>query len=312
MKSVKIILAVLVVGFIAFFVINSLEDTPEKAKVAAAGNQFRENIEKEITALRKLPNTKFSKDSYNGIKSLIDDYYKPHPPQHPYGRLGKSQLENDQWKENFSKNLYSAYAVKFIDQADYVFIYSNWQNTDLSFIRNECKILRGSQYLDSKSPVNKSLIEIQQILAKYDEINNFITTSKYFSFSNTSLPSEFPFSDIKVKIARIDTYKRNNLENKYVNNCARLHNELNTNKNRLIDSYLTYLDTKIYKWTGKYKQFQFTSFNEYQSIIYDPLKKELEDFKINCNNNNYTYDNNRYMNISNRLNADRKEAYLNL
>ncbi len=310
MKLVKIILAVFVVGLITYFVINSLEDTPEKDKVAPAGNQFRENIEKEITALSKLPNSKFCKDSYNGVKSLIDDYYKPHPPQYPYGRLGKTQLENDQWKENYSKNLYSAYATKFIDQADYVFIYSNWQNSNLSFIRSECKTLKNSQFLEKNSPVDKSFSKIQQVLAKYDEINNFIATSKYFSFSDISLRSKFPFSDLKVKIARIDSYKRNRLENNYVNNCVRLHSELTANKKSLIDSYLTYLDTKINRWTGKYKQFQFNSFNSYQDIIYNPLKKELEDFKTNCNNNNY--DNNRYIEISNKLNADRKEAYLNL
>ncbi len=310
MKSVKIILALVVVGLISFFVINSLEITPEKDKVAPAGNQFRENIEKEITALSKLPNTEFCKDSYNGVKSLIDDYYKPHPPQYPYGRLGKNQLENDQWKENYSKNLYSVYAAKFIDQADYVFIYSNWQNSDLSFIRSECNTLKKSQFLEKNSPVDQSFSKIQQILAKYDEINNFIATSKYFSFSDTSLRSKFPFSDLKVKIARIDSYKRDKLENNYVNNCVRLHSELTANKKSLIDSYLTYLDTKIHKWTGKYKQFQLTSFNEYQSIIYDPLKKELEDFKKNCTN--YTYDNNRYNTISNRLNSDRREAYLNI
>lgn len=312
MKAVKIILAIAVVGFIAFFVINSLEGTPTKPTVILAENQFRKKIESEITALSNLPNTKFCKDSYNGVNSLIDDYYKPHPPQYPYGRLGKTQLENDQWKENYSKNLYSAYAAKFIDQADYVFIYSNWQTSDLSFIRSESNTLKKSQFLEKNSPVDKSFSKIQQILLKYDEINSFIATSRYFSFSDTSLRSTFPFSDIEVKIARIDSYKRNRLENNYVNNCVRLHSELTANKKSLIDSYLTYLDTKINRWTGKYKQFQFNSFNSYQDIIYNPLKKELEDFKTNCNNNNYTYDNNRYIEISNKLNADRKEAYLNL
>lgn len=309
MKSVKIILAAVVIGLIAFFVNKSLVDPLEKPQVALAENQFRKNIAEEIIALSNLPDNKFSKAIYNGVQSLIEDFYKPQPPHYPYGRLGNTQLQNDQWKENYSKNLYAAYADKFIKQAFYVFNNSEWQINNLAFIRSECQLLRNSQFLERGSTVDNSFSKIQQILAKYDEINNFIATSKYYSFSETSLRSEFPFSDIKVKITRIDTYIRDKLENKYVNNCTRLYSELTANKKKLIDSYLTYLDTKIYKWTGKYKQ--FNSFNEYQSIIYNPLKKELQDFKTNCNNNNYAYDNNRYINISNRLNADRKDAYLN-
>jgi hypothetical protein len=312
MKSVKIILAVVVIGLIAFFVNKSLVDPLEKPQVALAENQFRKNIAEEIIALSNLPDNKLSKATYNGVQSLIEDLYKPHPPQYPYGRLGNTQLENDQWKENYSKNLYVAYADKFIKQAFYVFNNSEWQINNLAFIRSECQLLRKSQFLEIGSPVDKSFSKIQQILGKYDELNDFIATSRNFSTPNNSLSSNFPFSDLEIKISRIDTYKKNNLDNVYVNKCARLHLGLDNNKKHLINTYLNYLDRKIVNWTGKYKQFEFTSFNEYKNIIYNPLKKELDDFKTNCNNNNYTYDNNRYISISNRLNSDRKEAYLNI
>lgn len=303
MKIIKISLAIAVVGILSFFVIKSLGDIPEIDKVPPSNNTFIVRIENEISNLSTLPENKFYKIKYNEVKFYIDDYYKDK-------LLGKNKFENDEWKEILSKKLYSVYTSKFIKQAYNVFNKTEWKINDLSFIRSECNTLRKSKFLEKGTPDDKSFSKIQQILAKYDEINNFIATSKYFSFSDTSLRSKFPFSDLKVKIARIDSYKRNNLENNYVNNCVRLHSELTANKKSLIDSYLTYLDTKIHKWTGKYKQFQLTSFNEYQSIIYDPLKKELEDFKTNCTN--YTYDNNRYNTISNRLNSDRREAYLNI
>lgn len=303
MKIIKISLTIAVVGILSYFLLKSMGDIPEIDKVPPSNNTFIVRIENEISNLSALPDNKFCKDKYDEVKYYIDDYYKDK-------LLGKNKFENDQWKEILSKKLYSVYTAKFIKQTYNIFNKTEWKINDLSFIRKECNTLRKSKFLEKGTPDDQSFSKIQQILSKYDEINSFIATSKYISFSDYKLTADFPFSNLKVKIARMDTYKRNKLDNNYVNNCARLHTELTTNKNRLIDSYLTYLDTKIYKWTGKYKQFQLTSFNEYQSIIYNPLKKELEDFKINCNN--YTYDNTRYNTISNRLNSDRKEAYLNI
>lgn len=309
MKSVKIILALAVVGLIGFFVIKSMVIVEKIAEVGAAKNEFTEHIDKEITALSTLPDNNFSKGSYMNVKSLIDDYSRPHPPQYPFGRLGDSQLENNERKEIFSKNLYAAYAQKFIIQAFYVFNNAEWKIENLTFIRSEYEELRNSQFLEIGSPVDINLSEIQRILRKYDEINSFIATTESFSFSDYSLDSKFPFSDLQNKISRIDTYKNNNLGNTYVNNCARLHNQLDSNKKILINSYLKYLENKIGDWTGRYNQFQFNSFNEYRNIIYNPLKNELDEFKTNCNINNYSYETNRYNALLRRLNTDSEDAF---
>ena len=45
----------------------------------------------------------------------------------------------------------------------------------------------------------------------------------------------------------------------------------------------------------KFRVFQFTTFNDYKNIIYSPLKKELDEFKKNCYDNNYSFDINRYV-----------------
>lgn len=303
MKIVKISLVIVVIGIISFFVIKSLNGSSEKQIEPPKEKNSVPDIENEINYISRLNVNRFCKQEYNLVKYHIDQKYLSK-------LLGKNNYQNKQSKERLSKDLFFTYTEKFINQAYYVFNNSEWNREDIAFIRNECRILRNSDFMEEGSQVDNRCARIQLVLSKYDEINDFIATSRYFSFTDTSLQSNFPFSDIQVKITRIDTYKRNNLYNVYVNNCTRLHNELNTNKKRLIDSYLTYLDTKIKRWNGKYKQFQFTSFNEYQNIIYNPLRKELDNFKTNCNN--YNYDNNRYVNILNRLNSDRKEAYLNI
>ena len=111
---------------------------------------------------------------------------------------------------------------------------------------------------------------------------------------------------------RLDAYKRNNLDNIYVNKSERLHRALDSNKNNLINTYLTYLENKIAKWMGTFERFPFTSFNEYRNIIYTPLKKELDEFKNNCYDNNYSYDINRYKALEGTLEADGLEARRNM
>jgi hypothetical protein len=303
MKIVKISLVIVVIGIISFFVIKSLNGSSEKQIEPPKEKNSVPDIENEINNISRLTVNRFCKQEYNLVKYHIDQKYQSK-------LLGKNDYENKQSKERLSKDLFFTYIEKFINQAYYVFNNSEWKREDIAFIRNECTILRNSDFMEEGSQVDNKCARIQLILSKYDEINNFVATTRYSSFADTSLQSNFPFSDIKVKITRIDSYKRNNLDNVYVNNCIRLHNELNNNKKNLINSYLTYLETKITRWNGKYKQFQFTSFNEYQNIIYNPLRKELDNFKTNCNN--YNYNNNRYVNILNRLNSDRKEAYLNI
>lgn len=308
MKVVKSILAIAVVGLIAFFVIKSLAFTPPvPTPLPEPKNQFIEQIEKETDSIVSLPNSKFCKPTYNRVQSLIDNYYKPHPPKYTYGRLGKTQLENNQLKENLSKNLYSVYAEKFIQQSFYVFNGPTWDILKIGVIRNETIRLRSSTFLVANSPVAIKLLEIQQILSKYDEINNFIKTSRNIKFTNYSLGSKFPFSTLKYKISRIDNYEKNNLNNSYVNNCTLLHLGLNNTKSILINKYLKYLENIIPIWTGRYNN--LSTFKEYRNIVYDPIKKELDDFRNNCDNNNYPYDRNRYNALLRELNSDSTEAY---
>lgn len=304
MKTVKIILTLAVIGLIAYFVINSVgkEGPIGIADVSIGKNDSSESINKEINNLSILPKNTFCENKYNEIKFRIDDDYDNN-------RFGDTQLENDQMKVSLSKNLYSVYTEKFIQQSFYVFNGPTWDIFKIRFIRSELNKLRSSTFLIAKSPVDIKLLEIQQILHKYDEVNDFIASSSYFILPNNDLDSKFPFSNLKSIIDRIDTYKINNMGHSSVNNCVRLHSELSSNKKNLINSYLRYLEYKIDIWMGKYQEFQFATFNEYRNIIYNPLKNELDQFRTNCNDNDYVYNINRYNALLRELNADSNAAY---
>lgn len=298
MKIIKISLIIAVLGLISFFVIKSFGGSPEIEEVAPKNNPFTERIEKDIDNLSKLPESQFCKEKYSEIKYYIDDYYKDQ-------LLGKNKLENSQWKNILSKNLYSVYNAKFIKQVYYVFNKTEWKVQDLNFIRSEYKILRKSEFLEKGSPVDISYSNIEQVLTKYDEITNFIASCRAFSYSDYSLSSSFPMDTAKEKISRLSSYKKNSLENKYVNNCAKLHTQLNEITQYLFDAHYKYLEKKFKNWEGLYSQ--YNSFNEYRDALYLPLKNELnlldnELYRVT----DFSY---RYNKLLNILENDSRNAY---
>jgi hypothetical protein len=305
MKAVKIGLAAIVVLAIAFFVIRSLLTIGSEGSISLPRNQFTERIEKEIDVISKFSDNKFCKEAYENVMYLIDDYYKPLPPKYPYGRFGNTQSENNQWKENLTKNLYSVYAGKFISQAFYVFRGSEWSIDDLRFIRSEYQILRKSNLLEKGSPVDKKFIEIQTILSKYDEIAGFISACNGFSYSSSSLSDRFPLSDVQGKISRAATYRNNQMENAYVNNCRRLRDGLKEIPVALFRAHTRYLANKISQWSDLYSN--YNSQSDYANNLYKPLKSEI-DAMDNETYNVANFDS-EYQRLSTRWSADNTKAY---
>jgi hypothetical protein len=305
MKALKISLAITVVAAIVFFIIRSSVITSKAKQISSPKSQFTELIEKEIVALGNSPDNKFCKDKYNEVKYLIDDYYKPHPPQYPYGRFGKSQAENDQWKENLTKNLYSIYAEKFISQAFFVFRGSEWRIDALKFIRNEYQILRRSDLLEKGGPVDEKFAEIQTILNKYNEIDGFISGCNGFSYSASSLSDRFPLSDVQGKISQAATYRNNQMGNTYVNNCRRLQDGLKEIPEVLFKAHVRYLDNKINQWSGLYSN--YNSQSDYANNLYKPLKSEID--ALDSETYNVTNFDSEYERLSYKWSADNIKAF---
>jgi hypothetical protein len=298
MKALKISLAVIVavaIGAGIFFWIQNLED---KGTVKAPENQFTRKIEQEIDQLKAKPDTEFCYDFYKEVTYHINDFYKQK-------RFGNNQSENDQWKENLEKNLYSAYAEKFIAQAFVIFRGSEWKSEDLKFIRSEEKTLRESNLLESGSPVAQKFKQIQIIFNKYNEITVFISSCKSFGYSGTTLSDRFPIADVKSKILRATTLRNNRLDNEFVNNCTRLHDGLKEIPQSLFRTHVSYLDSKITYWSEMYSN--YNSQKEYKELLFDKLKAEVDIL----NDNTYNVGNLRseYNRLINKLNADSQRAY---
>lgn len=289
MKTVKIILAAIVISAIVFFVVRSSGGIDERIdSTVLPQNQFVDKIEQEIQGLTLSPEDKFSKDSYKDIVYHIEDYHKN-------GKFGNNALENAQWKENLSKTAYSAYAEKFVKEAFYVFERTSWIVKDLEFIKSETASLRKSPFLESGSPIDQKLVEIQTILAKYFEITSFIYSCLGYSYSDYTLSKSFPKTESKDKISQATSYLNENLGNQYVNKCQRLHDNLKQVPQILFKAHVRYIDNKINHWLGKYRD--YNTQKAYKAMVYDQISLDINDL------DNNTYNSSNFDSEYDRLNS---------
>lgn len=270
MKTIKICLAIIVIGVIGVVIFLGIQNIMAPPPIQAGVNTYRKTIEQEIDTLKAQPENRFCGDLY--IKYLADivEYSRPSPPVNPYGRFGKTQSENDQWKENLEKELYATYVDKFIKQAKTVFRGSEWKVEDLKFIQAEKNELKKSKLLIAGSPVDKEFTTIQSALNKYKEIVSFISSCQRYQFLDTELTARFPISEVQSKLARCESLLSNRLENEFVNNCTHLHNELKEIPKGMLNVHVMYLDKKIDLWSNLWCK--YNSHRDYSSNLNIPLK----------------------------------------
>jgi hypothetical protein len=230
----------------------------------------------------------------------INDYYRGN-------RFSDNQSDNKQWRDNLSKNLYSAYTGKFIRQAFYVFGRDEWKVEDLQFIRSEYQTLRKSTLLQQGSDVEKTFARIQQIFSTYDEIASFISSCKGFSYSGSALSDGFPIADVKGKISQAQSYLNSELGNEYVKNCTRLRDGLKEIPQSLFRAQVRYLNNKISNWSGLYSKYM--SQKEYKKLHYDKLKAEIDTLDNNVYHIDKSLVDREYDQLKAKLDSDSSAAY---
>jgi hypothetical protein len=263
-KAFVVISAILVLGGLSFYLI---VDIGGPATVKSASSPFVSILEKEILQLANFSNDRFCKSEYEKIKFHIQEY-------HTLGKLGKTTTENNEWKNNLEVILFAAYADKFITQANFVFIGSEWNVNDLKFIQEETVRLSTSAFYVKEAPRALELAKIKSVLNKYNEITAFITQCRNFKFLSDDLTARFPISDVIKMISLSKSLRQAQLGNAKVNNCVRLHQGLKDIPRVLFVSHISYLRNKIDYWSGKYSLYE--SQRKYNDVLYKPIMAELE------------------------------------
>lgn len=266
MRSVKVLIILIVLGFLAYIVIESIIPVYEPDEIQGQINHSG-RLQDKIDSVQLSSDKEFCVDLYKEISFDIDDCFRSH-------RLGETDDLNEQSRTNLNKQLYFTYTNKFINQAFYVFSGPNWSDASLQIIRDETLYLQESDFLQRNTPIDISLNEIRAVLNKYDEISAFIKECRLFNPTANAIEDTFPTEEVKAKISRAQAYLKNSMENSYVNNCVTLKTDLQSVPAVLFGAHCNYLESKVMKWSGEYTRIIKRSI--YQDSVWIPLKNQIE------------------------------------
>lgn len=271
MKYFKIILAIIAVLGLGFAVWYFSTRTTKIQVAQESTNQFVRRVKYEIRGLASKPNDRFCKSDYLLIQYHIDDYAS-------ICRLGDNlsdSLGNDAQRQFLSKELFSAYAEKFADQANYVFTHNEWEKEDRVFISSEVDRLRrvgkSEYFLQSGSPIDSSFTAIKAILRRYNDELSYISKANNFTFGNTDLTAHFPLTDVSNLISE----SRVHLDGLgIVKNSDAVREGLQKIPQNLCNTHERYLRRKLSEWSGMYRY--STSLTDYQRNLYNILKDDIQ------------------------------------
>ena len=307
MKIIKVFLTLLTLAIVILFAKNMIgdDDVVIVDDPPPFTTNHKEYIEKKIESLRAKPDNVFYQALYNEIVGEITTLGKKE-------KLGESPSENKNNKDMFLNNVFTVYANKFIQTSFTVFEKSVWEQNNIDLIREESQKLSNSEFFANPSKIYDNLSSLQTIINKYDEVTNFISRSRRLRLGSNPylLDYTFPFNTLKNKIYRVERYKNNQLGNTYVNNNLQLHTNLSEIKKQLIAQYTNYVEIKITNHLESYKEYPKTiGFNYYRQTIHSKLEAVVDNFKNNCDDNDYDFDENRIKIITVKLSYAGDNAY---
>jgi hypothetical protein len=226
-----------------------------------------EDIKREISSLQNLSSERISTLSFETIQNKIDENHKAK-------LFSQKESDNDNYKINLSKDLFSAYALHFVEYCRKKFKSGTCLDSDFRQIQSEASKLSRSTFLEKGAELDVELKTIQTTVSKYFEIRNFINSCNNYSFIYYGMDIIYPIDEDFVKVYRARAYIDKKMENVSLNNCTNLKKLLSEVPTNLFNAHFEYLNNKIRKNLDRFNEFKFQS--EYSNNIYSPLKRQID------------------------------------
>ena len=292
MKIIKLLLLFLTIIAICFAANNFIyqgDSNDSGGVVGLSPPDDEKYIRNQIDSLKNLPALIFEHNLYGLILFDINSY-----------------IDNSEKNEELQQMAYTAYTNNFIKKSKNVFGDQTWKNTDLNFIRSEVEKLMVSGFLDTTSQMNKHLTNIKRCIKDYDKIKKFTSLRGFTNTHNRDnqylLSYKFPFESLKSEISRVNYFKMLVNDSECLKNNQKLISGLNRIERRGIIIYEDYVESKIAAHQQSYREMSpENSLDLYRTEIYIPLKSVIDNFKNDCSDNDYNYNEERIKNVLNNL-----------
>lgn len=302
MKFIKFLLVIVVLVPIGYFVFISIEREKSlqiEPIVFKESDKNVEDIRREISSLRNLSSERISTLSFESIQNKIDENHKAK-------LFSQKERDNDNYRLNLSKDLFSAYALHFVEYCRRKFKSGTCLDSDFRQIQSEALKLSRSTYLEKGAELDVELKTIQATVSKYFEIRNFINSCNNYSFIYYGMDIIYPVDEDLVKVERARAYIDKKMENVFLNNCANLKSMVSEIPVNLFNAHFEYLNNKIQKNLNRFNEFKYQS--EYSNSVYSPLKRQIDLLYADAYNMREEDIDFKYQQLEILLNTDNKKA----
>lgn len=260
MKYIKILIFLIVLSIIAFEVYQK----PEVVEVTS------ENLITNTEANIKAEIIKFS--SITSVRKIIHHY------DNIFYSINHTNFDTDDANnkstiQNLNRDLYAAYAPRFLALSKSYLNKRDWSNEDVGFIQNAAESVLNSPLLDAISSLPSQYKPLMDALKLRNNIVVFLRSVNGISTLCPSINVDFPdyTSLIAKSSSHIVTINGNGLMKK----CVGLKDRLRNVSNDICAKHVTYLENMIRRSSHRYFP-SYVSLTAYSENVKDPITKKID------------------------------------
>jgi hypothetical protein len=175
--------------------------------------------------------------------------------------------------ESLNKNLYSAYAPRFLVLSKSYLGNHDWSNENITFIQNAGNKVLSSPLLEANSSLRSQYVPLMNAMQLRNNIVGFINLTNGISTACSSINGDFPdYTDmISTTSSHIATLNENGL----MRNCEALKERLRNVRNEICIKHVTYLDNMIHRSSHRYFP-SYVNLNAYSDNVKDVITQKID------------------------------------
>lgn len=260
MKYIKISILLIVLSIIAYQVYQLIPDDPiEKLKPHGISSDHITDavITSEINKFNTIDNFKQCIQHYDNIFYSIN-----------HTNFDNDAANNKSIVESLNKNLYAAYAPRFLVLSKSYLGNHDWSNENITFIQNAGNKVLSSPLLEANSSLHSQYVPLMNAMQLRNNIVGFLNSVNGISTACSSINVDFlDYTNmISTSSSHIATLNGNGM----MKNCENLKERLRNVRNEICNKHVTYLDNMIRRASHRYFP-SYVELNTYSDNVRDVI-----------------------------------------
>lgn len=175
--------------------------------------------------------------------------------------------------ENLNKNLYAAYAPRFLVLSKSYLGNHDWSNENITFIQNAGNKVLSSPLLEANSSLRSQYAPLMNAMQLRNNIVGFLNLVNGISTACSSINVDFPdyINMISTSSSHLATLNGNGM----MKNCEALKERLRNVRNDICSKHVTYLDNMIRRSSHHYFP-SYVNLTAYSDNVKDVITQKID------------------------------------